>query len=242
MAPLMRLAPRRIGGGFMDARWTLITFCVAAYLIGSLPVGYWATRWRRLGLDIRGYGSGNVGTANVYRHAGFGLAAVVGPIQFSQGLIPLLLARFVGDVNATGLVVVAIAAVVGNGWSVFLGFDGGRGVAVSTGVVAGLNLIVVALLLVCFAAGALRRRMAEGVLVGFIVVPPVAVVLALTPLQTGFALPVGLVVLLVLILARRLAGVVEDVNHFGGARQVILDRVIHDRRPGRPLIGHRTDP
>jgi len=54
----------------MDARWNLVTFCAAAYLIGSLPLGYWATRWRRLGLDIRGYGSGNVGTANIYRHAG----------------------------------------------------------------------------------------------------------------------------------------------------------------------------
>jgi glycerol-3-phosphate acyltransferase PlsY len=226
----------------MDARWTLVTFCAAGYLVGSLPVGYWATRWRRLGLDIRGYGSGNVGTANVYRHAGFGLAVVVGPIQFGQGLVPVLLARYLGDVSATGLVLVAICAVVGNGWSVFLGFDGGRGVAVSTGVIAGLNLIVLALLLACFAAGALRHHIAEGVLVGFILLPPAAVALALSPLRTGFALPLGLVVLLALVLARRLEGVVGDVNHFGGARHVILDRVLHDRRPGRPLVGHRTDP
>ena len=226
----------------MDARWTLITFCAAGYLIGSLPIGYWATRWRRLGLDIRGYGSGNVGTANVFRHAGFGLAALIGPIQFSQGLLPLLLARYVGDIAGTGLVIVGIAAVVGNGWSVFLAFDGGRGVAVSTGVVAGLNLIVLAALLVCFAAGALRHHIAEGVLAGFIVVPVVAVILAVSPLRTGYALPVGLAILLVLILARRLEGVVGDVNHFGGARQLILDRVLHDRRPGRPLVGHRTDP
>ncbi|MGP8160788.1 MAG: glycerol-3-phosphate acyltransferase [Candidatus Dormibacteria bacterium] len=226
----------------MDARWALVTFCAVGYLIGSLPVGYWATRWRRLGLDIRGYGSGNVGTANVYRHAGFALAAVVGPIQFVQGLLPLLLARFVGDLSTTSLVLVGIAAVVGNGWSVFLGFDGGRGVAVSTGAVAGLNLIALVALLACFAVGALRSHIAEGVLAGFIVLPVVGVVLALTPLNTGYALPVGFAVLLVLILARRLEGVVGDVNHFGGARHVVLDRVLHDRRPGRPLIGHRTDP
>ena len=167
---------------------------------------------------------------------------MVGPIQFAQGLLPLLLARFIGDLGTTGLVLVAVAAVVGNGWSVFLAFDGGRGVAVSTGVVAGLNLIALAALLVCFAAGALRGRIAEGVLAGFIVLPIAGVVLALTPLQTGYALPLGFVVLLVLILARRLDGVVGDVNHYGGARHVILDRVLHDRRPGRPLVGHRTDP
>ena len=226
----------------MDARWTLVTFCAAGYLVGSLPVGYWATRWRRLGLDIRGYGSGNVGTANIYRHAGFALAAVIGPIQFVQGLLPLLLARYVGDVTATGLVLVAIAAVVGNGWSVFLGFDGGRGVAVSDRRDRRYQPHRPGPLLACFGVGALRHHIAEGVLVGFIVLPPAAVVIALTPLRTGFALPVGLAVLLVLVLARRLAGVVGDVNHFGGARHVILDRILHDRRPGRPLVGHRTDP
>jgi glycerol-3-phosphate acyltransferase PlsY len=226
----------------MDARWTLVTFCAAAYLVGSLPVGYWVTRWRRLGLDIRGYGSGNVGTANVYRHAGFALAAVIGPIQFVQGLLPLLLAHYVGDVTGAGLVLVGIIAVIGNGWSVFLRFDGGRGVAVSTGAVAGLNLIALAVLLVCFAAGALRGRIAEGVLAGFIVLPLAGVVLAITPPRAGWALPVGLAVLLLLILARRLEGVVGDVNHFGQGQHVVLDRVLHDRRPGRPLVGHRTDP
>jgi glycerol-3-phosphate acyltransferase PlsY len=226
----------------MDARWTLVTFCAAAYLIGSLPLGYWVTRWRRLGLDIRGYGSGNVGTANIYRHAGFALAAVIGPLQFVQGLLAVLLARYVGNVTGAGLVVVGVLAVVGNGWSLFLRFDGGRGVAVSTGAVAGLNPIALAALLVCFAAGALRGRIAEGVLAGFIVLPFAGLILAITPARAGWSLPVGLVVILLLILARRLQGVVDDVNHFGKGRQVVLDRVFHDRRPGRPLVGHRTDP
>jgi glycerol-3-phosphate acyltransferase PlsY len=226
----------------MDARWTLVTFSAAAYLIGSLPLGYWVTRWRRLGLDIRGYGSGNVGTANIYRHAGFALAAVIGPLQFVQGLLPVLLARYVGNVTGAGLVVVAILAVVGNGWSLFLHFDGGRGVAVSTGAVAGLNPIALAVLLICFAAGALRGRIAEGVIAGFIVLPLAGVVLGIIPLRAGWAFPVGMVLILLLILARRLEGVVGDVNHFGKGQHVVFDRILHDRRPGRPLVGHRTDP
>ena len=226
----------------MSAHWTLVIFCAAAYLIGSLPLGYWVTRWRRLGLDIRGYGSGNVGTANIYRHAGFGLAAVIGPLQFAQGLLPVLLAHYLGNIAGAGLVLVGVIAVVGNGWSLFLRFDGGRGVAVSTGAVAGLNLIALAVLLVCFAGGALRGRIAEGVLVGFVVLPFAGLVLAMTPARAGWALPAGLAALLLLILARRLQGVVGDVNHFGQGQHVVLDRVLHDRRPGRPLVGHRTDP
>ena len=226
----------------MDGRWTLVVFCVAGYLAGSLPVGYWATRWRRLGLDIRGYGSGNVGTANVYRHAGFGLAALVGPVQFVQGLAPVLVARYLGGLDLTGLVLVSIAAVAGNGWSLFLGFDGGRGVAVSTGAVAALNLFALAALLACFAVGALRGRIAEGVLAGFAVLPLVGVTLALSPLHTGYVLAVGFAVLLALILGRRLEGVMGDIAHFGGGHHVIRDRLLHDRRPGRPLVGHRTDP
>jgi glycerol-3-phosphate acyltransferase PlsY len=193
-------------------------------------------------LDIRGYGSGNVGTANIYRHAGFALAAVIGPIQFVQGLLPVLLAQYVGGATGASLVLVGVIAVIGNGWSVFLGFDGGRGVAVSTGAVAGLNLIALAALLLCFAAGALRGRIAEGVLAGFIVLPLVGVILAVTPVRAGWALPVGLALLLLLIVARRLQGVVGDVNNFGDRQHVVFDRILHDRRPGRPLVGHRTDP
>lgn len=225
----------------MDARWILIAFCAGGYLVGSLPVGYWATRWRRLGLDIRGYGSGNVGTANVYRHAGFGLAAWVGPLQFLQGLAPVLAARYWGDLSALGLVLVAIAAVVGNGWSVFLALEGGRGVAVSTGAVAGLNPVALCALLACYAAGALRHHIAEGVLAGFVVLPGVAALLLLSPVGGGWSLPVGCAVLLGLILLRRLQGVSRDASHFGGGRRLVVDRVLHDRRPGRPLVGHRTD-
>jgi glycerol-3-phosphate acyltransferase PlsY len=223
------------------AGWTLIAFCAGSYVVGSLPVGYWATRWRRLGLDIRGYGSGNVGTANVYRHAGFGLAAWVGPVQFLQGLAPLLAARYGGGLSGLGLVLVGIAAVVGNGWSIFLALGGGRGVAVSTGAVAGLNPVALCALLVCYAAGALRHHIAEGVLTGFALLPLVAAVLVVTPVGGGWSLPVGCAVLCGLILLRRLEGVSDDAARFGGSRRLVVDRVLHDRRPGRPLVGHRTD-
>lgn len=214
--------------------WNLVVLCVLAYAIGSLPLGFWLTRWRRWGLDLRRYGSGNVGTSNVFRHAGFGLAAIVGPLQFLQGVVPVVIATLAG-VDEPGRAIVGLVAVFGNGWSIWMGFEGGRGIAVSTGAVAGLSIPGLVLLLVCYAAGAVRGMIAEGVLLGYVLLPLLMVVLR------QYALAVAFVVLLGLLVWRRLEGTVADVRRFGGAAHIVRDRVLHDRRPGRPLVGHRTD-
>lgn len=218
----------------LDQPWETVALVVVAYLIGSLPLGFWMTRWRRWGLDIRRYGSGNVGTSNIFRHAGFGLAAVVGPLQFAQGLVPVLLASALG-LDDTGRVLAGVAAIVGNGWSVWLGFEGGRAVAVSTGVVAGLSLPALGALLVFYALGALRGAIAEGVLLAYVALPLVMLALRRP------VLAVGAVAILLLLLARRLEGCVADMHRFGSPRTIVRERLLHDRRPGRPLVGHRAD-
>jgi len=116
---------------------------------------------------------------------------VIGPLQFVQGLLAVLLARYVGNVTGAGLVVVGILAVVGNGWSLFLRFDADAGWPSRTGAVAGLNPIALAVLLVGFAAGALRGRIAEGVLAGFIVLPFAGLILAITPVGPAGRYPSG---------------------------------------------------
>jgi acyl phosphate:glycerol-3-phosphate acyltransferase len=109
-----------------------------AYFIGALPTGLILVRVLR-GEDIRRHGSGNIGAVNVLRVAGPGVAAAVLLVDVLKGLIPVLLALHAGlapwAVAAAGLL-----AIAGHNWSVFLGFRGGKGIATSFGVLAGLSL------------------------------------------------------------------------------------------------------
>ena len=70
----------------MISPWVVAGWCLAAYLIGGLPVGWLLVRRKRYGLDLRKFGTGNIGTSNVYRHAGIDIAIIVGPLQFAAGI------------------------------------------------------------------------------------------------------------------------------------------------------------
>jgi len=212
--------------------WTVAAVGAIAYLVGGIPIGWLLARAR--GVDVRTLGSGNVGTSNIYRNVDAGLAAFVGPMQFLQGLAPVLVARALGfDVGV--LILAALCAVIGNGWPIWLGFNGGRGIAVATGAVAALSPSALVALLVCYAIGALLHEIAEGVLGGFILLPLAAAVVS------GTAVAVGCAGLLMLILLRRLEGVADDVRRYGHPWRLVARRLIRDERPGRPLVGRRTD-
>jgi len=212
--------------------WTVAAVGAIAYLVGGIPIGWLLARAR--GVDVRTLGSGNVGTSNIYRNVDAGLAAFVGPMQFLQGLAPVLVARALGfDVGV--LILAALCAVVGNGWPIWLGFNGGRGIAVATGAVAALSPLALVALLICYAIGALLHEIAEGVLGGFIILPLAAAVVS------GTAVAIGCAGLLGLILMRRLEGVADDVRRYGHPWRLVARRLIRDERPGRPLVGRRTD-
>jgi glycerol-3-phosphate acyltransferase PlsY len=109
----------------------------AAYLVGALPVGFLVARVFGVG-DIRRHGSGNIGATNVLRAAGWvpALLTLVGDV--AKGYFAVAAAgALAGDTSARAVAVVA--AIIGNCWSVFLGFRGGKGVA--TGLGALLNLV-----------------------------------------------------------------------------------------------------
>lgn len=211
----------------------LAGLCLLGYLIGSIPIGWLAVKWRDR-RDVRALGTGNVGTANIYRNVGTGLAVAVGPLQFAQGLVPVLAAHLAGAAPA-GQALVGVCALLGNGWPVWLKFNGGRGIAVSTGVVAALDLRLLALLLAFYFLGLVTRHIAVGVLLGFLALPLADVALR------GGALLVPLVVLLVMILLRRLEGIAADVRLYGDLPGLAVRRLILDQRPGRPLVGPRAD-
>jgi glycerol-3-phosphate acyltransferase PlsY len=104
---------------------------IAAYLVGSLPVGFVVARLTG-GVDIRRFGSGNIGATNVLRTLGALPAAATLVGDVAKGFAAVSLARAL-DPGPTGAALGAVAAVVGNCWSVFLGGRGGKGAATGLG-------------------------------------------------------------------------------------------------------------
>jgi acyl phosphate:glycerol-3-phosphate acyltransferase len=109
---------------------------VAAYLIGAVPIGYLIGRAFGVA-DIRRHGSGNIGAANVLRTAGRLPALLTLGGDIAKGYAAVALGATLvggpsgGDPGAPAAC--AVAAVIGNCWSVFLGFRGGKGVATGLG-------------------------------------------------------------------------------------------------------------
>ena len=117
-----------------------VVMTMISYLIGSLPTGYLVTR-KILGTDIRDHGSGNVGATNVARKLGFRMGALVALVDIIKGLIPVMLARtfLPAGQPAYLLYIIGIAAILGHDNSIFLKFDGGKGVATTFGVMLGIS-------------------------------------------------------------------------------------------------------
>ena len=101
------------------------------YLFGSIPNGLWLVRAFHK-IDIRQYGSGNIGATNVYRTVGAKTAAAVLLGDMLKGIVPLiLLSHLTGD--PVCVTWTALGALLGHNYSLFLGFQGGKGVATGLG-------------------------------------------------------------------------------------------------------------
>jgi glycerol-3-phosphate acyltransferase PlsY len=121
-----------------------ITLTIVGFLLGALPLAVWVGR---LGLraDIRTYGDRNPGAFNVLRAGGLTWGGLALALEVTKGALPVGLASTVFGVEGWGLVACAVAPIVGHAFSPFLGFRGGKAVAVSLGVWIGLTLWTVPL-------------------------------------------------------------------------------------------------
>lgn len=90
---------------------------------------------------MRRAGSGNIGMANVLRSAGRWPAVITMAGDMLKGFLPVLLARLVTD-NEWLVAAVALAAVLGHCWPVFLRFKGGKAVATGAGTTIALDPVV----------------------------------------------------------------------------------------------------
>jgi len=121
--------------------WLYILIVIGAYLLGSIPTGMIIAR--RMGVNLRRVGSGNIGATNVTRALGKGWGAVVLLCDILKGLIPVLVSRKVigseGWQAEIWLSSTVMAALLGHCFSVFIGFQGGKGVATGFGALVALT-------------------------------------------------------------------------------------------------------
>jgi glycerol-3-phosphate acyltransferase PlsY len=113
------------------AFWVLIS-----YLLGSIPAALIAGRWMR-GIDLREFGSGNLGATNVYRVLGLKSALAVFAFDVLKGLVPVLLFPRLtpGVPSVVTPILYGVGAIVGHIRPIYLrGQGGGKGVATATGV------------------------------------------------------------------------------------------------------------
>ena len=112
---------------------------VGAYLWGGIPTAYLVARFAS-GIDIRNYGSGNVGASNALMHVGAKVGVAIGLFDMiGKGILPVLLAGAL-DAGLGVQAAVGLAAIAGHNWSPYIRFTGGRGVGTAGGVVLAFAL------------------------------------------------------------------------------------------------------
>jgi glycerol-3-phosphate acyltransferase PlsY len=116
-----------------------IVIAVAAYLLGSIPVGYLLVRIVRR-QDIRSVGSGNIGATNVLRFGGKGLGILTFLLDVLKGCAAVWLGGALGAWLMPSVplrkaeALAALFAVLGHMFTCWLHFHGGKGVATGFGV------------------------------------------------------------------------------------------------------------
>src|ERR1700720_3064020 len=117
-----------------SSAWLPVAF-ILGYLFGSIPFGLILTKLAGT-QDLRSIGSGNIGATNVLRTGHKGLAAATLLCDMLKGTVAVVISGYFGGPNAAMLA--ALGAFLGHLFPVWLGFKGGKGVAVYIGVLIGL--------------------------------------------------------------------------------------------------------
>jgi glycerol-3-phosphate acyltransferase PlsY len=168
---------------------------LAAYLVGAVPIGWLVGRAFGVS-DIRRHGSGNIGATNVLRTLGRGPAVVTLLADVLKGYLGVMLGAALSSGDPGITAAATVAAVVGNCWSLFLGFRGGKGVATGLGaLLRTVPLATLAALPVFVAVVATTRYVSLGSLLAAACVPLGAAMLGYPRVSAVAALAVAIIVI-----------------------------------------------
>jgi glycerol-3-phosphate acyltransferase PlsY len=204
---------------------------LVTYLASSISFPWLVARW--YGVDLRAVGSRKLGGSNLGKTVGPGPGIVAGLLDGAKGFAAILAARALG-LPVEAQLACGVAAIVGQMWPVFHGFDGGRANATGWGFALAADpiaaLIMGSPIYVSLVAKALvrprpTRLIPIACLLSFAIFP------AVIWEQEGTTPTVvaGLAVLALVVLRRITAGVREDLATGASFPRVIANRALYDR-------------
>ena len=159
--------------------WILISLFLFGYFIGSIPFGLILTKLSGLG-DIRNIGSGNIGATNVLRTGNKKIALLTLILDGGKGALAIfitslffnffLIRSFIDLELLQSLV--AVGAVIGHCFPVWLRFRGGKGVATGFGLIITLNIFVgLAALLIWIITTKIFKISSMSALLAYLLIP-----------------------------------------------------------------------
>lgn len=131
---------------------------ILGYLIGSFPSAYVLVR-RKMQLDIRDMGSGNVGTMNAFEVTNSKFLGIVTlMVDMMKGVIPVLICMMIWRTEFSVASVSGVGAIIGHNYPVWLRFRGGRGLATTAGIMLVLGPLFVVIWCLLWTASYLVSR------------------------------------------------------------------------------------
>lgn len=168
----------------------------AAYVLGSIPFAVVTSKLFGL-QDPRKYGSGNPGATNVLRSGNKGAAALTLIGDSLKGWLAVWAATQLGF-DAGQAALAGLAAFLGHVFSIFLRFNGGKGVATALGVLAGIDARIAIFSALIWLMVAYTSRYSSAAALSAAIAAPFAGLLFLGP-----QLSVGVVAVIAVVLIWR---------------------------------------
>ena len=124
-----------------------VILIIIAYLLGSIPTALIVSK-KYFGIDIRDYGSGNMGATNTFRVLGSKYGTLVMVFDILKGMAAVSLYNFLphylnNETDRTNFMIgLGLAAVIGHIFPIFANFKGGKGVATLFGMILAVQPVV----------------------------------------------------------------------------------------------------
>jgi len=206
---------------------------VAAYLLGAIPTAYLLGKLAK-GIDIRQYGSGNVGGGNVIQHVGkkWFVPQMISDILV-KGAGTIWFSVYVAGVEWTSPWVIGppLLVLAGNNWSPFLKLQGGRGLGLAAGALLAFSPVIMGIALLTYFGGYfLSKEAGVWALIALISLPVLAVVIpAEFKMADGGTLAWFCLGVLVLVVMKRLSSNWARLPGDLPRSRVLVNRLLRDR-------------